>query len=210
MLMLPQCYLSWHLQLHLPHTGIICYCLHWKIHLVHFYSHFCFLPSFPSWSASGICVWQLQLMTSLAVELQQGKGEMPSQRGLWQVLSYERIMWRMGMQPTTPSAQARSSATEPPCIITCAHQGTSRAALHPSAVPHLCWVAMNTNSYGALEQESILMGSSALSPPCALPSATHHTSSPVFPIFALRPSLKVRLKSIKPGEFFSNTEPRLN
>lgn len=76
---------------------------------------------------------------------------------------------RKGLQPVTPSALARSSATEPPFIITCAHQGTSRAALHPCAVPHLWQVAMNTNSseymgWAALQQESICTGSSALGP----------------------------------------------
>jgi len=36
------------------------------------------------------------------------------------------------------------------------------------------------------------------------------TRSPVFLIFALRASLKVGLKSIKPGELFSNMELNLN
>lgn len=62
------------------------------------------------------------------------------------------------MQPVTPSALARSSATEPPFIITCAHQGTSRAALHLSAVPHLWWLAMNTNSYEYMDSNSPTAG----------------------------------------------------
>lgn len=132
-------------------------------------------------------------------------------------------MQRMGMQPVTPSALARSSATEPPFIITCVHQGTSRAALHPSAVPHLWWVAMNTNSYKYTDSNSLTAGEhlhgelSPQPPPPLYPAQrseegemTCHTRSPVFLIFALRAPLKVRLKSIKPGELFSNAELSLN
>ena len=111
-----------------------------------------------------LSVWDLCLAITVSLDyisscwVAAGEGGDAITEGLWQVLSYERTVQTMGMQPVTPSALARSRATEPPFIITCAHQGTSRAALHPSAVPHLWRVAMNTNSYESMDSNSLTAG----------------------------------------------------
>lgn len=116
-----------------------------------------------------------------------------------QLWAHQQRKW---LQPVTPSALARSSATEPPFIITCAHQGTSRAALHPCTVPHLWQVAMNTNSsentdWAALQQESICTGSSALSPLCPAQWGRRHNMShqvPSMPHFCSKRLFKSQIK----------------
>lgn len=134
---------------------------------------------------------------------------MPLQRGLSSAMSVLCRGWGCNLW----SHQRRNTPVLPNhCVTPWAHQGTSRATLHPSVVPHLYHVAMNTNSYKqhGLKQHYMRKAPVWGAQQTGLPTAKQHTRSQVFPVFTPTASLKVTLKTIKPGKLFLNMEPSLN